>query len=413
MGQAEGEDVEYTLRSEPEAREATSESQNSVQKPLERVNKSNLAGYVESIVNAQEAVHTRGESRIYSTSQSGVRADYKPSGDLTADQNLEKAIQQSKAQNQSMSSDSFEQISAVTSGDITVEDSNGLQSKGDNDVVVGDEDVEASKKAKRTITELKTDEAIDKLRGTISAPHGPSPESEHQSKRTTTERAFPDIEENSPAPLGSRVSSTSPMVAAGAGGSEPPRGNDIPRATESQMPSALPPVPLPTAPLGAGGSAKTEMFNIGEDTTPRSARSVSPYARPTRTEERRIKQLEQENADLKTQQEKIMREAQDKIDQEREKVKQAGQQIAATQVQLRSTEDGHRELSQANVRLHSEGAAQRQRAEKAEQDHSTAEQARIFGHAAGPLPSAARHKLQQEDRRTRGHPQCSAAAAGR
>ena len=56
---AEGEEVEKSLRSEPEAREAPSESRSSLQKPLERVNKLDLAGYVDSIVDAQEAVNTR------------------------------------------------------------------------------------------------------------------------------------------------------------------------------------------------------------------------------------------------------------------------------------------------------------------------------------------------------------------
>ena len=148
---------------------------------------------------------------------------------MTADENLEKAIQQSKAQNQSISSDSFERISAVTSGDINIDDSQGAQSKGEGQIVLGEEVQDNSKKTKRTLKELETETAADKIRGKASASHDASRELEHKIKRPATElqRAFPDVEvdDHPPALPEGRPSSTS-LVAAGDGGSDPPEGSE-------------------------------------------------------------------------------------------------------------------------------------------------------------------------------------------
>ena len=93
----------------------------------------------------------------------------------------------------------------------------------------------------------------------------------------------------------------------------------------------------------------------------------------------RLAQLEKENADLKAEKERIAREANESIIKEREKLHAAGRQISETQYQLEEKERSRTELSQANVRLHSEGVAQQRRADKAEAARDEAEKGKQLG----------------------------------
>ena len=152
-------------------------------------------------------------------------------------------MQQSRVQSTLDTSDSFERISGIASNDVDLDDSQGAQSKGEGQIVLGEEVQDNSKKTKRTLKELETETAADKIRGKASASHDASRELEHKIKRPATElqRAFPDVEvdDQPPALPEGRPSSTS-LVAAGGSGSDPPgdpSGSRV-QLRDSEPPSA-------------------------------------------------------------------------------------------------------------------------------------------------------------------------------